>query len=145
MSAKRLRAVRALLAQHAAAFMANDLHALAASYSLPCPARDAEGREIMLRMEADVVAPMAALREQCMARGLVGVSAQIVSIELTQHRRFRVWLRWDHHYPDHTETTPLDILYHLVFYFGTRLAIERAEYVLPAEGERRRAEGPGAA
>lgn len=129
MVARETRAVRALLDRHAAAFMAGDLHALAEAYSLPCPARDAEGREIVLMTEADVIRPLALLREACLARGLAGASARILSIEAARAGRFRAWIRWRHHYPWGTEEPPLDVLYTFALYFGSRLGIERAEYV----------------
>ena len=124
----------ALLGRLGELFIADRLREATQLWSFPCPVEVA-GELTVMKDAEELEAFFRSRHDRARAAGMTALVPRIIAIEMPRKHRFRVWLRWVHHFDTHDEEEE----HTSVFYFVRKpwggLSIEMMDIVrLPDVG-----------
>jgi hypothetical protein len=102
---------------------------MAQFWSYPCPI-EVNGTLVVMRDAAALASVMAERRRRASEAGLLMLEPHIVAVEIPRGGRFRVWLRWVHHYEGASATEENVSLYFLARQADGTPIIEMMDLVL---------------
>lgn len=118
-----------LLARMSELYLQDRLDEATQMWAFPCPVQ--AGSELMVvRDAAQLRANFEAMRGPVVAAGVCRLEPRVGAIEIPRNDRFRIWVRWVHHFRHRPEEEePFVSLYYLVRQPSGALLIEMMELI----------------